>query len=155
MKNIFLLISLLSVPLQIHLKAQSIPDYKERTFNVFNDTLFQYITATEGNVEPDTYILGPGDKIFISISGLQETVLDLMIDQEGNLYIPKVGGIDLKNSTLAEGRKKIISAINKYYKNVDVFVTLIDFRKIKVSLLGNVKYPTSRILSANLPYQHA
>jgi polysaccharide export outer membrane protein len=149
LKNIFLLISLLSVPLQIHLKAQSIPDYKERTFNVFNDTLFQYITATEGNVKPDTYILGPGDKIFISISGLQETVLDLMIDQEGNLYIPKVGGIDLKNSTLAEGRKKIISAINKYYKNVDVFVTLIDFRKIKVSLLGNVKYPTSRILSAN------
>jgi polysaccharide export outer membrane protein len=163
LKNIFLLLSLIAV-LQIQLNAQSLgdnktksskenksqsfPDYKERTFDV-SDTLFQYVTATEGNVDADTYILGPGDKIFISVSGLEEVVFNLVIDQEGNLYIPKVGGIDLKNSTLSEGRNKIVSAVNKYYKNVDVFVTLLDFRKIKVSLLGNVKYPSSRILSAN------
>lgn len=164
MKNIFLLLSILAFLVQIQLKAQSLkdnktkslkdgksqsfPDYKERTFDI-SDTLFQYITATEGRVDADTYLLGPGDKVFISVSGLEEVVFNLVIDQEGNLYIPKVGGIDLKSSTLSDGRTKIISALNKYYKNVDVFVTLLDFRKIKVSLLGDVKYPSSRILSAN------
>lgn len=112
-------------------------------------TAFSVITATEGSIDPDEFMLGPGDKIFVSISGLEEIAFNLVIDQEGNLYIPKVGGIDLKNSTLSEGKKNIISTINKYYKNVDIFVTLADFRKIKVSLVGNVKKPSSHILSAN------
>lgn len=132
-------------------KAQTFPDYKERNFSV-DDTLltaFQEITATEGSIDPDTYVLGPGDKIFLSISGLEEIVFNLIIDQEGNLYIPKLGGIDLRKLTLSKAEEKIINTINKYYKNVDVFVTLIDFRKIKVALLGNVKKPSSHILSAN------
>jgi len=109
----------------------------------------QPVSATEGSVDAETYMLGPGDKIFVSISGLEEVIFNLIIDQEGNLYIPKVRGINLNNSTLAEGKEKITSAINEYYKNVDVFVTLVDFRKIKVSLLGDVKYPSSQVLPAN------
>lgn len=148
MKKILIFIAIVISSL---LQAQTFPDYKERNFSV-NDSLlttFPVITATEGSIDPDLYVLGPGDKIFISISGLEEIVFNLIIDQEGNLYIPKIGGIDLRNSTLSEGKDKIVSTINKYYKNVDVFVTLVDFRKIKVSLLGNVKKPSSHILSAN------
>ncbi len=151
MKNIFLFSFLLFFSSYIHLSAQQLPDYNERTFSALSDSLLQLqsVSATEGSVDADTYLLGPGDKIFISISGLEEVVFTLVVDQEGNLYIPKVGGIDLNNSTLSEGKDKIKSAINKYYKNVDVFVTLVDFRKIKVSLLGDVKYPSSQVLSAN------
>ena len=149
MEKIFILISFIISSL---LQAQTFPDYKERNFSVNADTTltrFPILTATEGSIDPDIYILGPGDKIFISISGLEEIVFNLIIDQEGNLYIPKIGGIDVRNSTLSEGKEKIINTVNRYYKNVDVFVTLVDFRKIKVSLLGNVKKPSSHVLSAN------
>jgi polysaccharide biosynthesis/export protein len=141
-------LALLSNPLS----AQTLPDYKERTFAVFGDTITQMIpqlTATEGSVDPDQYIIGPGDKLFISISGLEEVKTTLLVDQEGNLFIPKVGGIDLNNTTLSDARGKIASAIYRYYRNVDVFITLLDFRKIKVSLLGNVKSPSSHVLYAN------
>jgi polysaccharide biosynthesis/export protein len=151
LKNIFLFFLLLFFSSYIHLRAQQLPDYNERTFSALSDSLLQLqsVSATEGSVDANIYMLGPGDKIFISVSGLEEVAFTLVIDQEGNLYIPKVGGIDLNNSTLSEGKDKIKSAINKYYKNVDVFVTLMDFRKIKVSLLGDVKYPSSQVLSAN------
>ncbi len=108
-----------------------------------------FVEATEGSVDSKQYFVGPGDKIFLSISGVQDLSFNLMINQEGYLFIPKVGGIDLRNTTLANAKEKIISEINKYYKNVDVFVSLVDFRKIKVSLLGDVKKPSSYILPAN------
>jgi polysaccharide biosynthesis/export protein len=155
LKNIYFYFLPFVLSLNSLLIAQTYPDYKERSLSEIQDSLitevkdFNLITATEGSIDPEKYVLGPGDKIFISISGLEEMVFNIIINQEGNLYIPKVGGIDLRNSTLAEGKDKIVSGINRYYKNVDVFVTLMDFRKIKVSLLGNVAKPSSQILPAN------
>ena len=135
---------------------QELPNYPERTFQTENDSLkikpgkdFYTIGATEGSIDPDEYRVGPGDKIFISISGVLEAVHNLVIDQEGWLYIPKVGAIDLKNLTLAEAREKTINKLNQYYKNVDIFISLVDFRKIKVSLTGDVVRPSLYVLSAN------
>ena len=110
MKNIFLFSFLLFFSSYIHLSAQQLPDYNERTFSALSDSLLQLqsVSATEGSVDAETYLLGPGDKIFISISGLEEVVFTLVIDQEGNLYIPKVGGIDLNNSNFLRARDKLL-----------------------------------------------
>lgn len=150
--RLFLFIIISSLILIIPLQAQPYPDYKERSFTTWGDSVspgFSQVTATSGNVDPDKYIIGPGDKIFVSISGLEEVKIALLVDQEGNIYIPKVGGIDLKKTNLTEAREKISNAVLRYYRNVDVFVTLVDFRKIKVSLLGNVNAPSTFVLSAN------
>lgn len=135
--------------------SQDMPDYKERTFALFSDSLALLagknlsMEATEGSVNPDEYIVGPGDKIFISINGIEEIPLDLFINQEGVLYVPKVGGIDLKGLTLREAKEKIIKSVDNYYKNVDVFISLTDFRKIKLSLLGDVQKPSTFVMPAN------
>ncbi len=134
------------------LYSQVTPDYKERSFAGLPDSVISQnylVEATEGSIDPKEYFVGPGDKIFLSISGVQDISLNLIINQEGFLFIPKVGGIDLRNSTLAAAKEKIISSINKFYKNVDVFISLVDFRKIKVSLLGDVKKPSTYILPGN------
>ena len=81
--------------------SQIIPDYKDRDFAVSTDSLVALmgksieVEATEGSINPDEYIVGPGDKIFVSINGIEEIPLNLIINQEGIMYIPKVGGIDL------------------------------------------------------------
>ncbi|QQS34663.1 MAG: SLBB domain-containing protein [Ignavibacteriales bacterium] len=87
--------------------------------------------------------------MFISIRGLEEAIFNLVIDQEGFLYIPKAGGIDLNHCTLSMARNKIKNGINKNYRNVEVYISLADFRKIKVSLLGDVEKPSTYTLSAN------
>jgi len=131
---------------------QSFPDYKERSLINFTDSLNNIgnsITATEGSIDPAEYMIGPGDKLFISISGVEEVTFTLTVNQEGFIYLPKVGGIDLRKTSLEKGKEKILSYINKYYKNVDVFISLADFRKIKVNLLGDVKKPSGFILPGN------
>jgi protein involved in polysaccharide export with SLBB domain len=135
------------------LYPQILPNYKERSFVISSDTALAphnyLIGETEGSVDPEEYIVGPGDKIFVSISGMQDISLNLMINQEGFLFIPKVGGVNLKNTNLIEAKNKIIAAVNNFYKNVDVFVSLIQFKKINVSLVGDVIKPSSYILPGN------
>ena len=134
--------------------AQDLPNYSERAFQHQLDSLREstsiYPTgASEGSINADEYHVGPGDKIFISISGVKEFIYNLSINQEGWLYIPQVGGIDLNNLTLAQARTKLENSINRYYKNVNIFISLVDFRKIRVSLVGDVVKPSNFVLSAN------
>jgi polysaccharide biosynthesis/export protein len=132
--------------------CQTFPNYKERTIANISDSIYNFnnsLTATEGNIDPEEYTVGPGDKLFISIGGIEEIALNITINQEGFLYIPKVGGIDLRKTSLKMCKEKITGAINKYYKNVEIFISLVDFRKIKVNLLGDVKKPSSYILPGN------
>ncbi len=132
--------------------TQQMPDYPERRSQ---DSLSQMSTtsisrmATEGIINPMEYNVGPGDKIFVSISGVTEVSSTLIIDQEGWLYIPRVGGIDLRNTSLEDAKKKISDSILLYYKNVDIFISLVDFRLIKISLVGNIKRPSVFVLPAN------
>jgi protein involved in polysaccharide export with SLBB domain len=132
--------------------SQNFPDYRERALISFSDTIpsqrFNF-SGSEGAINPSEYTVGPGDILFISISGLQENSFSVPIDHEGNLYIPKVGGISLKYNTLAESREKILKLINRYYKDVDVFITLAEFKKIKVSLIGDVVKPGNFVLPGN------
>lgn len=132
--------------------TQLLPNYPER---FIQDTLSQISTApdsriaTEGIVNPEEYRVGPGDKIFISISGVTEISNTFIIDQEGWLYIPRIGGIDLRKTSLKDAKEKISDAILRYYKNVDIFISLVAFRMIKISLVGSVAKPSVFVLSAN------
>jgi polysaccharide biosynthesis/export protein len=133
-------------------QTQQFPDYPER---FFQDTLGISGSApvsriaTEGIVNPEEYRVGPGDKIFISISGVKEISNTFSIDQEGWLYIPRIGGVDLRKTSLKAAKEKISDAILRYYKNVDIFISLVDFRMIKISLVGSVTKPSIFVLSAN------
>jgi polysaccharide biosynthesis/export protein len=131
--------------------GQLLPNYKERAFSEKDSLINQSLLAGTDNesVDPNEYVVGSGDKIFISINGLEEIPLNLRINHDGILFIPKVGSINLKNVTLEAAKEKILNAINKYYKNVDVFISLVNIRKIKVSLLGDVVKPASFALPGN------
>ena len=52
---------------------QDLPNYPER---LFQDSLNQFtpteLVATDGVIDPQEYKVGPGDKLFISISGVKE-----------------------------------------------------------------------------------
>jgi len=132
--------------------TQQLPNYAER---FTQDTLSQLTSvpvsriATEGIVNPEEYHVGPGDKIFISISGVTEISNTFIIDQEGWLYVPRIGGIDLRMTSLKEAKEKISDAILRYFKDVDIFISLVDFRMIKISLVGNVSKASVFVLSAN------
>jgi len=135
------------------LVSQDLPNYSERAFRQQLDSLSAvsiYSTgASEGSIDPDEYHVGPGDKLFISISGVREFIYNVSINQEGWIYLPQVGGIDLNNLTMAQARTKLENSINRYYKDVNIFISLVDFRQIRVSLIGDVVKPSNFVLAAN------
>jgi len=92
LKTIFFLTVLIASSI-VSVQGQIFPDYKERTIANLSDSVYNYnpsLTATEGSIDPDEYFVGPGDKMFISIRGLEETALNVTVNQEGFLYIPKI-----------------------------------------------------------------
>ena len=105
--------------------------------------------ASEGFINPKEYMIGPGDDIFISISGVEERIFNLPVNHEGFLYIPRVGVVDLKNKNLEEAKNIIESKLNENFKNVDIYIGLGEVRMIKVSLVGNVKKQSTFILTSN------
>ncbi len=105
--------------------------------------------ASEGIINPEEYKVGPGDNIFISISGIEERNFNLLINHEGYLYIPRIGAVDLRNKTLEEAKALIKSSLEKNFRNVDIYIALGEVRKIKVSLIGNVINQSSIVLSSN------
>ena len=126
------------------------PTYPERSFNSFSDSSFvKYMQASEGIINPEEYKVGPGDNIFISISGIEERNFNLLINHEGYLYIPRIGAVDLRNKTLEEAKLLIKSSLEKNFRNVDIYIALGEVRKIKVSLIGNVINQSSIVLSSN------
>ena len=131
--------------------AQTNPDYKERQFQNYRDSLKISRTADigEATIDPDQYKVGPGENIFISISGIEETNFNLFINIENYLFIPKVGGINLKGLTLTQAKEKIKSTLEKYYRNVEIFISLANLKKIKVFILGDIERPVLAVVESN------
>lgn len=130
--------------------AQLVPTYPERSFNSFSDSSYsKFMQASEGIINPEEYKVGPGDNIFISISGIEERNFNLLINHEGYLYIPRIGAVDLRNKSLEEAKLLVRSSLEKNFKNVDIYIALGEVRKIKVSLIGNVTNQSSIVLSSN------
>ncbi|TET47905.1 hypothetical protein E3J62_00030 [candidate division TA06 bacterium] len=118
-------------------------------------------TALESPVDPETYVLGPGDGLFISLTGsitdmywgsvtlqgrlyLKTPVSRVTIGEASNLRIPVYKTIDriqVSGMTLANAEKKANEVASKYFKDVQVSLGLARFRRCKVFVVGDVFKP--------------
>lgn len=96
----------------------------------------------DGPVNPDTYLVGPGDFLQINIwneLGLQ--IPPLQVSPEGNIVIPNYGIIEVKGSTLREVKEKIKEELSKDFINGEITTTLYLPRIFAISVSGVVKNP--------------
>ncbi len=147
----FMLLLLMILFLPNDYFSQNNPDYKERNFQSVSDSSRKVITngVGESSIDPGDYKVGPGENIFISISGIEEINLNLTINAENYLFIPKVGGINLKGLTLTQAKEKIRAILEKNYRNVEIFISLGNLKKIKVFLVGDIQKPSSLVIESN------
>jgi protein involved in polysaccharide export with SLBB domain len=143
---------LLLVTLVTHnLFSQSIVSYPERTGLIARDSLSISSIAqkADGGVDTLTFKVGTGDQFLISIVGLEEVVFNSEVNREGSIYLPRIGNIYLKNDLLYVAKEKITTALRKIYKNVEIHISLIEIRKIKITVAGDVKKNTELVIYAN------
>ena len=104
--------------------------------------------ALEQEIDPETYLLGPGDKISINLWGEMEAAYVLTVTPEGKLLIPTVKDVHVGKLSLTEAKDKITKKIMKRYKNVEVTISLIELRKFRVAVVGAVQDPGVYVATA-------
>ncbi|MBS4275707.1 capsular polysaccharide export system, periplasmic protein [Campylobacter vulpis] len=110
---------------------------------VFGAHLFNgnFKNFTQRVYNPD-YKIAVGDQISLKIWGAVEFAQILVVDSQGNIFIPKVGAVNLlgvKNSSLVPIIK---SAVNKIYKsNVFVYADMNAYQNVSVFVTGSVNAP--------------
>ncbi|HEX6661798.1 MAG TPA: SLBB domain-containing protein [Sphingomicrobium sp.] len=97
---------------------------------------------------PPDYLLNPGDVISIYMTGSVEGSVEREIDNEGKIFLPKVGEIRLAGVRYADLRDRISGAIGRQYRGYDVTVGIRRLRGIRVYVTGFANNPGAFTVSS-------
>ena len=99
---------------------------------------------------PPSYVLGPGDGFNVHVwSDLgEESVYNVSVNPEGQVYIPTLGIIGVQGLMLSEFEETVLGKISEKFKHFKGRVTLNRVRKIQVFVTGEVEKPGAQIVTA-------
>lgn len=136
-------------------------DFEEKNINigVFGSSFFNNpninSVPTLNIATPESYELGPGDELSISIWGAAENEYSSIISREGYLKIERIGPIYLSGLSISEAKRKLKNRLSKIYSGINsnvnkVFfdLTLLNTRSIVVNITGSVIAPGTYTLSS-------
>ncbi|MBR0109411.1 MAG: SLBB domain-containing protein [Bacteroidales bacterium] len=107
---------------------------------LFTGTAMDVFRTTDGAQAPDTYILGEGDEVHISIFGSSQTEIHQRISADGSIQPAGSSKIFLKGMSLAQGREAITSKLAQHYsfRKDQIAVTITTARTVMVNIYGEV-----------------
>lgn len=86
------------------------------------------------------YLINVGDVVSVKIWGAFDFVNDLVVDKQGNIFLPKVGEIQLLGLKNALLKSKIESAMKRVFnENVYVYADLKQYQPISIFVSGAVQ----------------
>jgi len=116
-------------------------------YNFFRPTAAGFAPLTDVPVGAD-YPLGPGDRITLNLWGSVEGTHELEVNRNGEIFLPRVGGIKVWGVTFGKLHGVIKASLAKSYKDFDLNVTMGKLRVIKVFVVGEVRAPGDYNLNA-------
>ena len=92
---------------------------------------------------PSDYRLGPGDELKIIVwSDLgDETVYDVQVNPEGQVYVPILGILGVSGRTVGEFEQTVLGRLSDKFKHFKGQVTLSKVRTIQIFVVGEVEKP--------------
>ncbi len=93
-------------------------------------------------INPDKYIVGPGDKFKIDFWSGSTEPIEMTVTPEGFFLIESMGKVDVGNLTLTEARQELSRLVRKYYAEDDFSISLNGIRSVQVLVTGKVKNPS-------------
>ena len=96
----------------------------------------------ESEIDPQTYILGPGDKIGLSIITNANMAYVITITPTGYLWIPDFGEIHISGMDIKSAEAKVKQYIHENrFKSADVTLVILNIRHFKNQVIGAVMNP--------------
>ena len=102
--------------------------------------------ALEGAIDPEEYIVGPGDVFSVSIGGSNPKQISASVSADGLLVIPEAGSFRAAGRTLAVVLGQARPALARRYQNVLSDVTLSEPRRFYVHVTGAVLDPGRHVV---------
>lgn len=118
--------------------------------SLFTDQSLDVFRTTDGAQAPETYVLGDGDEIRITIFGASQTDIQQKIASDGSIQPSGSAKIFLKGLSLAQAREVIRERLKSSYtfRSDQLAVTIITARTIMVNVFGEAKITGGFNLSA-------
>lgn len=92
-------------------------------------------------IDPDTYILGPGDVLSLNFYGIFQKNVSVTVQPDGTIFMSPIAPIYIEDLTLNQAKRKIHNIMKRYYKNFQIELQLVDLRTFQVEILGEVVAP--------------
>ncbi len=116
-------------------------------YDMFTDRTTGFTPSNIAAVPPD-YIIGPGDNIIVNMWGRVDKEMNLTVNREGKVFIPKVGDVVCYGLTLDGLESRLKKRFSDIYSEFNLSVTLGRIRSISVYVYGEVKQPGRYTLSS-------
>lgn len=122
--------------------GQKETQFEEPLVEEFSVESLEELVPVEGPIDPDSYILGPGDMIGVNIITTESVTFTLRVNPTGDLLIPSVGILRVSGLTLSEATDLIQNfVVMEVYRNSLVDATLVGLRRFRVLVVGAVQEP--------------
>ncbi len=95
----------------------------------------------------DDYSLGAGDQLLIRVWGSTSAEATVSIDRQGSISFPKLGTLKLAGVKAGQMDAVVKAFFSKFYKDIEVSVSLGKLRKITVFVVGQARNPGSYSLT--------
>lgn len=108
--------------------------------SLFTGKNLEVFRTTDGAQAPDSYVLGEGDEVHISIFGSSQTEIHQRIGADGSIQPAGSTKIFLKGMTLAQGRTAIQNKLSQFFsfRPDQIAVTITTARTVSVGIYGEV-----------------
>jgi polysaccharide export outer membrane protein len=123
-----------------------------RRLPIYGHSLFDRVPTTFAPVDripaTDDYQIGPGDEILIRVWGQISLDGKLVVDREGEVFLPKVGTLSVAGLRYQQLSSYFRTAIGRVFRNFDLSISLGQLRSIQVFVVGQARRPGSYTVSS-------
>jgi protein involved in polysaccharide export with SLBB domain len=105
-------------------------------------------SALEGAIDPETYVLGPGDLLEVSYVGMSQPAERVRVTPSGRVHLKASGPVGVAGLTLAGAEEELRRELSRFYGGTRITVDLVEVRTFRVHLLGHVERPGAFTVSA-------
>jgi protein involved in polysaccharide export with SLBB domain len=109
----------------------------------FGSRLFtgNFLHTRQDGLNPD-YVVMPGDRIMVNTWGAVEMSDVLVVDGQGNVFLPSVGPVPVAGTKNSELTAKVKTGLQRVYaRNFEVYTNLLTAKPVAVFVTGGVKRP--------------
>jgi polysaccharide biosynthesis/export protein len=107
----------------------------------------QAINVPQVGAVQDSYVLGPGDEIVVTLRGQENSEYRTTVDRDGMVTIPRLNPVSASGRTLGDFRRDLIAAIHRAYVSTEGFVSIGQVRQVSVLVSGEVNNPGMRLVT--------